>query len=166
MNAEAMRLLYDYNYWASHRLLNTAEQCTPEQLDASLPMSWHSVLGTFVHILGAEWVWRQRCQTGVSPAGLLDAAQFTTLAALRGRWDEEEAALRAYVNGLSDDDLQRVVEYRNTSGQSFRRSLWQILLHMVNHGTQHRGEVALYLTTFGHSPGDIDLSVYYAQVLD
>ena len=165
MNAEAIRLLYDYNYWASHRLLAAAGQCTAEQLDASLPMSWHSLLGTFAHILGAEWAWRQRCQAGFSPTKLLDPAQFATLEALRRRWGEEETAMRAYANSLSDAGLQRVVEYQNTSGKPFRRVLWQILLHVVNHGTQHRGEAALYLTTFGHSPGDIDLSVYYAQQL-
>ena len=116
--------------------------------------------------MGAEWAWRQRCHVGVSPTKLLDPAQFPTLELLRRRWDEEEAAMRAYVNNLSNANLQRVVEYQNTAGRPFRRVLWQILLHVVNHGTQHRGEAALYLTTFGHSPGDIDLSVYYAQQLD
>jgi uncharacterized damage-inducible protein DinB len=165
MSAEAIRLLYDYNYWANHRLLAAAEKCATEQLHASLPMSWHSVMGTFAHILGAEWIWRERCQ-GVSPTKVLDPSQFTTLAALRRRWDEEEAALRGYVNGLSDADLPRVIDYRNTSGKPLRRVLWQILLHVVNHGTQHRGEIALYLTSFGHSPGDIDLSVYYTERVD
>jgi uncharacterized damage-inducible protein DinB len=166
MNAEAIRLLYEYNYWATRRLLVAAEQCAPSELAASLPMSWDSVMGTFGHILGAEWIWRQRCQEGVSPAAALDPGQFTTLEVLRQRWNEEEAALRGYVSSLNDADLQRVVEYQNTAGKSFRRVLWQILAHVVNHGTQHRGEIALYLTSFGHSPGDIDLSVFYAEKFD
>ncbi len=165
MHAEAIRLLVEYNYWATHRLLAAAEQCAPEQLTASEPMSWDSVMGTFGHILSAEWAWRQRCQLGVSPTKMLDPHQFAALAALRQRWDAEESALRGYVNGLSDADLLRVVEYQNTSGKPFRRVLWQILLHVVNHGTQHRGEIALYLTGFGHSPGDIDLSVFYAETM-
>jgi uncharacterized damage-inducible protein DinB len=162
MNTSEIQLLYDYNYWASKRLLQTAEQVAPDQLTQSLPMSWNSVLGTFAHIMGAEWIWRMRCQERVSPAALLDASQFTTLATLRRRWDEEEAALRAYLAGLSDADLQEVIHYKNTQGQPFAYALAEILVHLVNHGTQHRAEIALYLTTFGQSPGDID----YLRYLD
>lgn len=163
MRQSEILLLYDYNYWANKRLLRAAEALSSDQLAQSLPMSWDSILGTFVHIMGAEWIWRMRCQERVSPAAILDPGQFTTLELLRRRWDEEERAMRAYLNGLDDDALQQEVDYKNTQGQSFRRTLWKILVHVLNHGTQHRGEIALYLTTFGHSPGEIDLSVYLAE---
>jgi uncharacterized damage-inducible protein DinB len=163
MRQSEILLLYDYNYWATRRLLAATEDVSTAQLTQALPMSWDSVMGTLAHILGAEWVWRMRCQEGVSPTALPDRGQFTTLEVLRGRWQEEEAAMRAYLASLSDDDLQRAVEYKSTRGDAFVRTLWKILVHVVNHGTQHRGEVALYLTTFGHSPGDIDFSVYLAE---
>ncbi|HXF63947.1 MAG TPA: DinB family protein [Caldilineaceae bacterium] len=163
MKQNEILLLYDYNYWANKRLLRAAEALAPDQLTQSLPMSWDSILGTFAHIMGSEWIWRMRCQEGVSPAAILDPGQFTTLELLRRRWDEEERAMRAYLNGLDDAALQRAVDFKNTQGRSFRRILWQILIHVLNHGTQHRGEIALYLTTFGHSPGDIDLNVFLSE---
>ncbi|HYU21327.1 MAG TPA: DinB family protein [Chloroflexota bacterium] len=46
------------------------------------------------------------------------------------------------------------------NGAEFRLPLWQMMLHVANHGTQHRSEVAALLTGFGQSPGDLDLLVY------
>jgi uncharacterized damage-inducible protein DinB len=163
MRPHDLQLIYDYNYWANQRILQAAEKLRQEELTQELPMSWHSILETLGHVLSAEWVWRMRCQEGISPAALLDTDQFSTLELLRARWDEEEAAMRGYLAGLADADLDQIVHYKNTKGTPFSRVRWQIMLHVVNHGTQHRAEAALYLTTLGHSPGAIDLSVYLAE---
>ena len=149
-----------YNYWANKRLLAKVDELSPDQATEQLPTMWDSILRTLAHVLGAEWVWRQRIQEGVSPAALLDRGSFTTTDMLRRRWLEEEEALLAFVAGLTDADLERVVEYKNTRGEPAGRPMWQLLLHMVNHGTQHRSEVALYLTNYGRSPGDMDFVLY------
>jgi uncharacterized damage-inducible protein DinB len=158
-----IELIWEYNYWANKRLLARAETLTPAQLNEKAPTMWASILGTMAHVLGAEWVWRQRIQEGISPAALLDRDQFSTLDLLYQRWAEEEATMRTYLAGLNDADLERVVEYQNTVGKPFSRPLWQILTHVVNHGTQHRSEVALSLTNFDCSPGDMDITVYLAE---
>lgn len=159
MHVSEIQTLWDYNYWANRRLLATAEQCAPEELTNKFDYAWDSILRTMAHVLGAEWAWLQRIQ-GVSPAGLLDKDQFSTLDVLRHRWEEEEQAMRAYLGGLSDADLGQVIEYKDTRGTVMSRTLWEILVHVVNHGTQHRAEVALYLTNLGHSPGDMDFTLY------
>jgi uncharacterized damage-inducible protein DinB len=41
--------------------------------------------------------------------------------------------------------------------------LWHCLLHVVNHGTQHRSEAAAILTGYGHSPGDLDFTMFLSQ---
>lgn len=156
-------LIWEYNYWANRRLLAKADNLTEAELSEKAPYMWDSILRTMAHVLGAEWVWRQRTQTGVSPAALLDRDQFSTLDVLKKRWDEEEAAMRAYLAGLTDADLEQVVTYQNTDGKSYSLPLWQILTHVVNHGTQHRSEVALYLTNFGQSPGDMDFRLFVTQ---
>jgi uncharacterized damage-inducible protein DinB len=163
MSKKQILLLWEYNYWANRRLIARADGLSTAQLSDKVGYMWDSILGTMAHVLGAEWVWRQRMQEGVSPAALLARDQFTTLEALVLRWDEEEAAMRGYLAGLSDADLDRAIDYQNIEGKAFSRPLWQLLTHGVNHGTQHRSEVALYLTNFDRSPGDMDITVFLSQ---
>jgi uncharacterized damage-inducible protein DinB len=156
-------LIWDYNYWANRRILARTETLTTAQLLEKTPVMADSIMRTMAHVLAAEMLWRQRMQEGKSPAARLDYDQFTSVELLYRHWAEEEAAMRAYLAGLSDADLDRVVEYRATDGTPFRRVLWHILTHVVNHGTQHRSEAALYLTNFDRSPGNMDLTAYLSE---
>ncbi|MBI3538153.1 MAG: DinB family protein, partial [Chloroflexi bacterium] len=160
---EYFQLLYDYNYWVNHLILATAEKVSAEQFAAKNSSSYGSVRGTLVHTLAAEWVWLTRWH-GESPAALLKEELFPTLAALRARWSEEENKMRAFIARLSQKDLARVIAYKNTRGEPFAYPLWQMLAHVVNHGTQHRAEAAAMLTDFGFSPGNIDLLVYMDEL--
>jgi uncharacterized damage-inducible protein DinB len=65
---------------------------------------------------------------------------------------------------LSDADVNREITTRLRDGRVFRLPLWQMMLHVANHGTQHRSEVAAILTVFGQSPGDLDALVYFRPI--
>ena len=160
MNTSEIIFLFDYNYWATARVLSAASRVSAEQFTAPAGLSHGSLRGTLVHALGAEMVWRVRCQEGNSPDRLLQEADLSTFAALQARWREEERLMRAYLAGLSADDLQRSVRYRSVRGVEFEHTLWQILFHVVHHGTQTRAEAGVALTAFGQSPGDLDLILY------
>jgi uncharacterized damage-inducible protein DinB len=154
-------LLFDYNYWANGRILRAAEGLTNEQYAAVvLGLSHGSIRATLVHTLTAEQLWRQRCLEGVSPTTLLKEADCPTLEALRQLWAEEEAAMRAGLARLTDGTLDGRIAYRTTGGTPMEETLWHLLVHLVNHGTQHRAEAAVALTAFGHSPGDVDLIMH------
>lgn len=148
--------LYDYNYWANRRITETAARLTEDQRHETL-FTIGAVHKTLVHTVGAEWVWRQRLEHGVSPPALLQESDLPTFDALLQRWDEEEAAMRTYLASLTDADLTRVVHYRTTGGRDWDNPVWFILAHLLNHGTQHRSEVAAMLTELTYSPGDLDL---------
>ena len=163
MQVNDILLLYDYNDWANKRILDAAAALSDADFLARRNLVWGSVRSTLAHAWGAEWIWRQRCQFGAAPTTLPAADDFPTLAALRARWDEEEAAMRAYLSGLDNEQLNGQFSYRTTGGKLYSAVLWQILAHIVNHGTQHRAEVAQTLTDLGHSPGDVDLIVYLRQ---
>lgn len=155
-------LIWNYNYWANRRILARAEALSSEQLHEKAPTMWDSIMGTMTHVLGAERIWRHRIQA-LSHTPLFPPDQAITLELLNQRWAEEEQLMRDYLAGLSDGDLERVVEYQNMAGETFRRTLWHILTHVVNHGTQHRSEVALSLTNFDASPGDMDITRYLTE---
>jgi uncharacterized damage-inducible protein DinB len=159
MNIQNIRDMYDYNYWANHHLLNIAEKVSPTQFVAPSSHSFSSLQGTLVHTLDAEYSWRSFFQgQGFQPEW--NAADFPTVGVLRQRWLEEEQAMWAYLDSLHDEDLARIVSYYNDEGVFRERILWHCLFHVVNHGMQHRSEAANLLTTYGHSPGDIDFTLF------
>lgn len=162
MNRDDVLLLLNYNEWATDRLLQAANRAAADELSSDTSSRWQPIQNRLVHIMDAERIWRLRCQ-GNSPDALTDPAGYPTLDALLPVWQLERAALRAYVEGLSDDELAGVLHYHNTKGDQFEQTLWQILAHVFNHGTQHRSEVAQLLTEMGYSPGDLDLIVYLRQ---
>jgi uncharacterized damage-inducible protein DinB len=157
-------MLFDYSAWANRRILDAAQGLSQEQFTAPAGLDYGSLRGTLVHILSAETTWRKRCQEGASPSSSLVEDEFPTLAILRGRWMEAEQAMRGFLTSLTDDDFQRTIHYRTTKGVPYEDPLWQLLLHVINHGTQHRAEAAITLTQYGCSPGNVDLIVFLREL--
>ena len=161
MNLEAINLLFDYNYWANRRILSATEGLSADQYLTAVPgLSMGSLRGTLVHALAAEHIWRLRCMEGQSPTSLLREDDLPTFGQLRQVWAEEETAMRAGLARLTDGALTGRLSYLTTNGKPMAETLWQLLAHLVNHGTQHRAEAAVALTAFGHSPGDVDMIIY------
>lgn len=163
MQQSQIAYLFVYNEWATQRLLDAAAGMTPEQFVQPCSLVWGSLRGTLTHAYGAEWIWRRRCEEGVSPAALPALDQFATFADLRAAWEAEQATMAGFVARLSDDALNGTMVYRTTGGRDMDAPLWQVLLHVVNHGTQHRSEAAHVLTELGRSPGDLDLIVHVRE---
>jgi uncharacterized damage-inducible protein DinB len=162
MNIDAIRELFDYNYWRNKKILSTAHDVTPEQFTAPNSFPSGSLHGTLVHTLGAEWIWRQRLQMGVSPKAIVAKDALPTLEAIQAKWAEEERETRAWLAALDDAALDEVKRYNMTNGTPVADKLWQCLAHVVNHGTQHCSEMAQMLTDYGHSPGNIDY-IYFLR---
>lgn len=71
--------------------------------------------------------------------------------------------MRSFLMSLSDEELRGTVQYTTTRGVSHENILWHLLLHVVNHGTQFRGEAGTLLAEYGHSPGDLDLIAFLRE---
>ncbi|MCE9647671.1 MAG: DinB family protein [Chloroflexi bacterium] len=162
MNKKDIQLLFQYNQWANRRILNAAENLTQDQFLAQASFPHGGLRGTLTHALFAEWIWRTRWQ-GDSPVNRMKAEDFPTFSLLRERWSQEEKALSAFVEGLDDKRLTSTFSYHTTRGEKMEEVLWHAMVHVVNHGTQHRSEAAAMLTDFGCSPGDIDMIIYLRE---
>lgn len=158
MQIAEIRLLYDYNFWANRLLLAKSTEVTPEQFVAPTTHSFGSLRGTLVHLLDSEHGWRKIFETGEITFDL-NPEDFPTVEALRERWETEETAWRTYLSRLTDADMTSIVRYTVKAGTR-ERVLWHCLFHVVNHGMQHRSEAAHMLTQYGHSPGDIDFTLF------
>ena len=71
-----------------------------------------------------------------------------------------------FVAGLSEESLGTVIEYVNTRGESFAYPLWQMLQHVVNHSTYHRGQITMMLRQLGATPVATDFLVFYDVMSD
>jgi uncharacterized damage-inducible protein DinB len=161
MNLLDLRTMLDYHYWARDRLLEALEPLTPEQFNHDTGSSFKSIRETVVHTYAAEWAWYSRWQ-GTSPTALMTSDPFPDIAAIRAAWSAHEAKMRAFLDSLGDEGIARVFDYKLLSGQEGSSPLWQMLQHVVNHASYHRGQVTTMLRQLGATPPkSMDMIAYY-----
>jgi uncharacterized damage-inducible protein DinB len=122
----------------------------------TLGASHGGVRGTLAHILSTEWIWLERWK-GVSPTRLLDEGEFEDIVALRDRWTLIEGHRADWFRGQTHPSLAAPISYRNTAGVPFEAPLWQLMQHVLNHSTYHRGQVTLLLRAVGARLASTDL---------
>lgn len=154
MQVRDLQLLEAYDVWATTKILEQAEKLTPEQYTAVPEGGYTSVRDTLVHAMTAERAWRIIWQKGERLPGL-DPADFPTCASIAERWQAEDRSTRDYLATLSDADLEGDVAGFGPLGMT--------ITHVLLHGMQHRSEVAMMVTAYGYSPGNIDLVFYLMQ---
>lgn len=159
---EEIRELFEYNRWANRRVLGAAARLSAEDFTRDMGNSFPSVRDTLSHILGSEWLWLSRWQ-GTSPSGVPEAWDLSTIEALQARWGEVERGQEEFLATLTDEALRGVISYRNLRGDPFSMPLWQLLRHMVNHSTYHRGQVTTLLRQLGAEVVGTDLVLFYRE---
>jgi len=162
MNLEDFHRLYDYNSWANRRTVEACAGLNDEQFTRDLHSSFRSVRDTLVHILLVEWLWRERW-LGHSPDKYPPASDFPNFEAVRRRWAAVERNLIDYVAALKPEDIGRVIAHKTTAGVPQSAPLGQMLQHLVNHGTYHRGQVATMLRQLDAKPIGTDLIIFYRE---
>src|SRR6266545_6610035 len=128
MNKQDILTLYKYNQWANAKILNAAADVTHEQFLASASFPHGGLRGTLVHALFAEWIWRNRWE-GNSPTYRLKPDEFPTFDSLHSRWMQEEALLMAFVENVTDEQLNQILQYKNTKGEPRQQILWKMMAH-------------------------------------
>jgi uncharacterized damage-inducible protein DinB len=152
MRIDDIRYLFAYDRWATQRLLNAAVGVDEETWSAPNAIGDRGLGGILVHALGAHQRWRN----GLADSGLTPRPENEPLPSpktLTNEWMSEWLALDTWLATLDDAWLARTDE-----GVAF----WQMLAHVVNHGTQHRAEAAALLTGVGRSPGELDM-IFFAE---
>jgi uncharacterized damage-inducible protein DinB len=162
MNTEDFRLLYDFNAWANQRTLDACAALTPEQFARDLGSSFKSVRDTLAHLYGAQWIWLERWHGRIPPA-LPSPADFPDFETVKRRFAEIDRNLIDYAASLTADDLQRVLDYRTLAGTPNAQPLWQMLQHVANHSTYHRGQVTTLLRQLGAKAVSTDMIVFYRE---
>lgn len=141
---EAIRRLFEHLQWADESVLDSLRAGGRASLRA---------LELYAHVLGAEAVWLARLRGVAIRVPVWPPAEFEACAKLMA---ETHAALAGFIDSLDDASLERTVHYRNSAGAEFDSQIGDILLHVMLHGTYHRGQVALLLRDAGATPAPTD----------
>jgi uncharacterized damage-inducible protein DinB len=160
MSVAMVRDLYEYHRWANRRLFDVAaglgEAACGREVGAHFSVP--TLTRMFAHIYGADAVWLNRWKS--APPSVPPYPALASMAEVRDKWDALEAEQGEFVGGLTDPDLQRAVEYKNTQGQAFRAPLGVLLQHVANHATHHRSELATMITIISASPPDTGINTW------
>jgi uncharacterized damage-inducible protein DinB len=163
MTRSEVQTLLDYHYWARDRLMESVRQLSPEQFTRDLGSSFRSVRDTLAHLHGAESVWYSRWK-GESPPAPLPAERFPDVASVEAAWRELEGQVRAFFDPIDDRGLQRSAVFKNAAGVPGSFELWQMLQHVVNHASYHRGQVTTMIRQLGADPPKSqDLIAFYRE---
>ena len=157
MSVAMVRELYEYHWWANRRLFEVVEGLGEEAAgrEVGRQFSFPTLRRLLGHIYGADWIWLERWQ-GRSPTAL-PGGELATLAALRATWDGLEQEQRRFLQALGPAGIDREVAWTNTEGKPYRLPLGALLLHVANHATHHRSEIATMVTMVSGSPPDTGL---------
>ena len=154
MQADEIRFLFAYDRWATRHVLAVLDGLDPAVWSRANAVGDRGLGGILVHHLGASQRWRIGFQSqGDDEGPEPEREPLPTIDQLRERWEAEWAAVDAWLPTVTDGFVAHVHE---------GVAVWQMLVHVVNHGTQHRAEAAALLTAEGRSPGELDL-VNYAE---
>lgn len=162
MNTDYLKHLLDFHYWARDRVVTAVEAISAEQYSRPMGNSFTSIRDTLNHVYLAEWIWYSRWN-GESPTAF-PTDDIPDVPTLRGKWSDMERNVRAHLTAAGDTGLRRVIEYRLMSGKEAASPLWQMVAHVVNHATYHRGQVTTMLRQLGAAPAlSTDMITYFRE---
>jgi len=169
MTKQDVQLLYEYDRWANNRILQAASKLTAEQFTRDLGGSFRSVRDTLVHIVGGEWGWLTYWrQPSPSPAFLSDLWDrhdtlfkpdaFPDVATVQLKWAQIEKELAEFVDNVTNESLEKMLPF-----QTIEVSLAQLMQHLANHSSYHRGQIALMMRQLGAKPLATDFHVFLVE---
>lgn len=154
-----LQKLIDYNYWAHQRVWDCVLTLSEEQFTQTSDYSLGAVKSQMVHIMWAEEIWLNRIVGSNAPL-TYQVQDFPNAASIQTHWAEVERRMREFVAKTNEDTLRQTMRYQNATGPQFQQSVFEILLHVVNHGTDHRAQILALLHQLGAQTVAQDMIAY------
>ena len=145
-------------------MLECARGLSDEQFTREIVSSFPTVRDTLAHIALGEWVWLRRWK-GESPTARPDWIKGPSLATIEEQFGAIQRERAELLETLRDEDLARDVHYRTFAGDPLVNRLGDLMAHLVNHGTYHRGQLTTMLRQVGATPPPTDFVSIYLQTL-
>jgi len=162
LSADTLRLHLEYCAWADERIFEAAKKLTSEELARDFNTSDKNVVGTLAHVFAAERIWLARLQG--EPRASFISDEDRRIATLDEAWPELQRRWQEWAAALNDEAALDGIAYKDLRGNSWENPVWQIVLHVVNHGTHHRGQASGFMRAMGHTPPPLDLIFFYRSL--
>jgi uncharacterized damage-inducible protein DinB len=163
ISAAALQTHLAYSVWASTRLVTAAAELSPQELTHDFKTADQSVVRTLAHIFAADRVWLGRIRH--CPPATFITDHDRQLSVLQDEWPGVQAGWMQWAAELTDEAVSADLTYHDLKGRARTQPIYQIILHVVNHGSHHRGQVSGFLRALGRTPPPLDLIVYYREKL-
>lgn len=138
---------YSYNAWANRRVISCLEQQN---------VTDEKILTVFGHLMSANFIWLNRIKD--LPKSEYELWGKYDLLELRKMVEQADALWMNFIQ--STDNFDRLMKYHNYVGEYYENNVQQIMIHLVNHGSYHRGQVATLLRQHGFEPVNTDFITY------
>ena len=153
-------MMASYNAWANARLFRMAGALADELYHKDVGAYFKSLHGTLNHILVGDRIWMRRLTGSGDHPAKLNAMMFDDLSSLHAARVEEDSRIIGFVQGLTEPAFEEAVDYRMLNGAPHRQPRREILAHLFNHQTHHRGQAHAILTILGVAePDPLDLLI-------
>jgi uncharacterized damage-inducible protein DinB len=161
MTAQEARSHIRYSGWASRKVLDAALALSPEDRAKPMSVSHESVANTLAHIYFGDAIWYSRIADASYPVPPHDA--LPSLDFVIEEWPRLQAKWETWADGATDTDLARNVSFKSRFVGNAGLPAWQIVVHVVNHATLHRGQIVGMLRQLGMKPPATDILFYYYE---
>lgn len=160
---EYIRLIWEYNYWANHKLLNCLQTISEQQFKQHFDYGIGSLHVHVIHIMWAEALWLRRIK-GQDRINWT-AESHPTLDVIFAQWQSVENDYRDYLKVLTQDELMRNVPvYSMAKDKHYIHPVYEILIHVVNHGSDHRAQMLRLIGDFGGETFEQDMIFYFREL--
>lgn len=149
--------LFDYHEWAVKQVFDHLEQ-HPDVFTSPVHNVFSSIADMIGHLIVVEAMWLTRMKEE-TPARL-DPRSYTSLSEAKRDYDPTLAEMKRFLQEVDD---QKTVTYQNSKGLTFQNTIEEIVIHLVNHGTYHRGNIASAMRQLGYAGPSTDYIFYTRQ---
>jgi uncharacterized damage-inducible protein DinB len=161
MTAQEARTHIRYSGWASRKVLEAALALSPEGRARPMNVSHESIAKTLTHIYFGDAIWYSRIADPSYPVPPHDA--LPSLDFVVEEWPRLQTKWEAWAEAATDAEIARQVPFKSRFVGDAGLPAWQIVMHVVNHGTLHRGQIVGVLRQLGVKPPATDIVFYYYE---
>jgi len=162
MTPEILRTQLAYKHWQTLRLLDAVRPLPTDVYELQRGSSHGGIKGTLEHTYGSDLVWIRRVRN--VPTTRADIAIPESLATLESSWLQLLSEWQQWAATMPDEKWNTTIDYRLFNGSEWTTPLWQIVMHVVNHGTLHGGQVVAMLRQAGITPPTTDMLFFYRDL--